>query len=197
METAQRFEPLPNAHHTVQTIDGVEWTVVRASKNWFVLPFLCFWLTGWTVGGGSAIFALLDGKTADRVFLSIWLVGWAFGWLFASSWILWQLGGRTLVAVTEGALIHQWLMPFISREKRYDATQVRNLRSGDGGGFFGRGFASMRQAPPFFPSMMGGSVKFDYGARTIQLLPGVDEAEGRMIAERLARNLPRTAAATA
>jgi hypothetical protein len=108
---------------------------------------------------------------------------------------MWQIGGRSMVAIAEGALIHGWRMPFLSREKRYDAAQIRNLRSGDTSGLFGWG-RSMGDVPPFMPSMASGSVKFDYGARTVQLFPGLDESEGRMIVDRLASKLPLSVAAT-
>lgn len=50
--------------------------------------------------------------------------------------------------------------------------------------------------PPFFP-MTPGSVQFDYGGRTINAMPGLDEAEGNMIAEWLAKRLPAGASGTA
>ncbi len=194
MDSAPRFEPISNARHRTELVQGIEWTAVRARKNWFALPFLCFWLTGWTLGGGAAFYALFIGETGERLFLALWLVGWAFGWVFAAGSILWQVGGRSMVAVAEGALIHAWRMPFLSREKRYDMAQIRNLRSGDTSSLFGWG-RSMGDVPPFMPSMASGSVKFDYGARTVQLFPGLDESEGRMIVDRLASRLPPSAAA--
>lgn len=194
MVSQHRFEPISNARHTNELINGVEWTVVRARRNWFVLLFLCFWLTCWTLGGGAASYALFTGKIGERVFIALWLVGWAFGWVFAAGSIMWQIGGRTMVAVAEGALIHRWGMPLMSRDKRYDAAQIRNLRPGDTSGMFGWG-RSMGDYAPFMPNMASGSVKFDYGARTVQLFPGLDESEGRMIVERIASKLPLSALA--
>lgn len=194
MEGTSRFVPISKARHRTELVSGIEWTVVRARKNWFALPFLCFWLTGWTLGGGAAIYGLITGQMGERLFLALWLIGWALGWLFAATSILWQIGGRSMVAVTEGALVHAWHMPFFSREKHYDGGEIRNLRSGDTGGFFRWG-GSMGDAPPFLPSLASGSVKFDYGARTVQLFPGLDEAEGVAIVARLAPRLPATAVA--
>ena len=55
--------------------------------------------------------------------------------------------------------------------------------------FSGFGRWSPRAAyPPWFGNP--GSVQFDYGARTVRVLPGLDEAEGRMVAEWLAKRLP-------
>lgn len=191
MDAPNRFEPLPGARHRIELRDGTEWVVVKAARNWFVLPFLALWLTGWSAGGVAAIYAFAQGE--QRAFLAVWLVMWAIGWLFAAATVLWQIGGRTRVGVSRGALVHAWSMPLIAKERRYDATQVRHLRAaGSPWSAMFRGF-SRSPYPPFLP-FTGGSVAFDYGARTIRLLPEVDEAEGRMIAEWLTHRLPRTAA---
>jgi hypothetical protein len=52
------------------------------------------------------------------------------------------------------------------------------------------GFGRMGRAayPPWFGNP--GSVQFDYGARAVRVLPGLDEAAGRMVAEWLATRLP-------
>ncbi len=57
----------------------------------------------------------------------------------------------------------------------------RNSRAG-----FGRW--SRTAYPPWIGNP--GSVQFDYGARTVRVLPGLDEAEGRMAADWLAQRLP-------
>jgi hypothetical protein len=48
---------------------------------------------------------------------------------------------------------------------------------------------------PFTRMDRTGSVKFDYGARTIYLAPGLEDAEGAMIVDRLATQLPASARA--
>lgn len=47
----------------------------------------------------------------------------------------------------------------------------------------------VRRTAPWFGN--AGSVQFDYGACTVRLLPGHDEAEGRMVAEWLEKRLPQ------
>lgn len=189
MDSSSRFEPISQPRHKIEFIDGREWVVVRAKRNWFILPFYSFWLVLWTLGGFAALRGLFTGDFGSRGFLSLWLVGWAFGWLYAAGTILWQIAGRSRVAIGEGALIHVWQMPLFAREKRYALAEVRNIRSADTGNFFGWG-RSMTDVPPFFPGSRAGSVKFDYGARTVSLFPGLDEPEGKMIADRLQRSLP-------
>jgi hypothetical protein len=185
MREGATFEPIPGARHRVETIDGVEWIVARASRNWFVLLFLGFWLTLWTFGGLAAMAAAASG---EEPVVFVWLVFWAAAWVFVAATVGWQLAGRTLVSVNGGALAYRWTMPVVTRTRRYDPAQVRHLRAASVALPFGN--AWMRSAYPPFLNGAAGSVQFDYGARTIRLMPGLDEAEGRMVVEWLARRLP-------
>jgi hypothetical protein len=100
------------------------------------------------------------------------------------------------VNVQGGALVTRWQMPFVSRTKRYDASQVRHLRAAslawrcplDSSASAGFPRWSRAAYPPWLGN--AGSVQFDYGARTVRVLPGLDEAEGRMVAEWLGKRLP-------
>lgn len=191
MASAPGFEPLPSARYSVETIEGVQWIVARAARNWFVLPFIAVWLTFWTFGGVAAMTQSANDPSA-RAFLVVWLVFWAVGWAFAASMVGWQLAGRSMVTVDAGALVTRWQMPFVSRTKRYEASQVRHLRAASlAWPFAGFGRWPRSAYPPWFGNP--GSVQFDYGARTVRVLPGLDEAEGRMVAEWLAKRLPQGA----
>jgi hypothetical protein len=188
MASAPGFEPLPSARYSVETIDGVPWVVARAARNWFVLLFIGFWLTMWTIGGLVAMTQAATDPSA-RGFLLVWLVFWAVGWLWAASTVGWQIAGRSMVSVEAGALVTRWQMPLVGRTKRYGPAQVRHLRAATLAWPFA-GFGRWHRAayPPWFGNP--GSVQFDYGARTVRVLPGLDEAEGRMVAEWLAKRLP-------
>jgi len=192
MGVERDFEPVAGTRHRVELVDGAEWVVARARRNWFVLLFVAVWLTGWTFGGISAVTDLVSHRQGGP-FLVVWLIGWAFGWLFAASTIGWQLAGRTEASVHGGALVYRLTMPLFTRTRRYDARQVRRLRPATQPALpvaFGGGMRDTH--PPLFGGAPG-SVQFDYGARTVRLLPGLDEAEGRMVAEWLGRRLPREA----
>ena len=126
MSNTGPFEPLPEARFKVQFVDGIEWVTVRASRNWFIIPFFCIWLTMWTFGGVAAVSQLVFGEA--QLFVALWLVVWAAGWLLAASWLGWQLAGKLRLAMQDQTMIYQWVMPFVSKTKRYDAYQVRNLR---------------------------------------------------------------------
>lgn len=160
---------------------------IPARKFWFGLVFLCFWLTGWTFGGLGAMANL---HTSDGPFLAIWLVFWAVGWIFAATSILWQFTGSEVIRVDAGQLIHGWRMLGFSRERAYPLTHIRHMRIHNSMPFsfaFNRGWGG-----PFMTRRMG-CIAFDYGASTIRMGQSIDEAEGRMIVERLTPLLPEGA----
>jgi hypothetical protein len=98
--------------------------------------------------------------------------------------------------VNAGTLVTRWQMPLVGRTKRYDAGQVRHLRAATlAWPFAGFGRWNRAAYPPWFAN--AGSVQFDYGARTVRVLPGLDEAEGRMVAgsEAVRRTMAGEAAA--
>lgn len=179
---AVKEAPLRPARFIVE--GGVRQPEIRipARKFWFGLVFLCFWLTLWTLGGIAAVTALF---TTPEPFIAVWLVFWAVGWVFAVSTILWQFTGSEVIRVDSGQLVHGWRMTGFSRERAYPLSQVRHMRINATTPFtFGRGWGS-----PFMTQRMG-CIAFDYGAATIRMGQGIDEAEGRMIVERLAPLLP-------
>ena len=53
---------------------------------------------------------------------------------------------------------------------------------------------ALRWNIPFLPSAEG-ALQFNYGARTIRLATGLDEAEGQLIVDRIKRSLPQSALA--
>jgi hypothetical protein len=54
-------------------------------------------------------------------------------------------------------------------------------------------FARFQFSLPFLMRTRSGAIKFSYGGRTVYAAQGLDEAEGRMVVERLLRHLPRGA----
>jgi hypothetical protein len=196
MSSPPRFEPVPGARHRIEMIDGTEWITVDAACNWFVLLFLSVWLIGWTFGGITAMTQMVGAEGGPRLFLLVWLVLWAFGWIMAASTLAWQIGGKTRIGVMAGitgaALVYHLSMPLFARAKHYDVIQVRRLRTADSPLASLFGGIGRSPFPPFLPGtgINGGTIAFDYGARTVRLLPEIDEAEAGMVVEWLARRLP-------
>jgi hypothetical protein len=91
--------------------------------------------------------------------------------------------GRERVEITDTSLTH-WFEPIPWRRRRgYDLGHVRRLRAS----------ATLRLSNDLYHS---GALAFDYGARTIRLGTGIDEAEASMLIDVIARRFPQLAPAT-
>jgi len=178
-----RYEPIGRERFTVEQTARGEVVRVKAPRQIFVMLFLPFWLVMWTLGGGAAIYTLL---THFQVFLLFWLCGWAAGWIAAAGTLLWMFAGSETISVvgSDIEIGHQALG--LSRHWLYQGSQIRNLSVAAQPAWPFR----FRWQVPFVRAAQNGSVKFDYGPRTIFAAPGLDEGEARMIVERLARKLP-------
>lgn len=178
------------ARFTVERGGGDEWLRVPARRNWFVLLFVAVWLTMWTAGGAAAVGALF---TRFEPFLLVWLGFWALGWLFAVATVAWQLGGAELIGIDATEVHHRVTMPGYGSTRVYRRDAVHAAAPNAVAGMWGFGFFQPSYPPLFnFPF---GSVKFRYGARTIYLAAGLDEAEGALIAEWMNARLAQGAAA--
>lgn len=173
-----------DGRHNIEWVDGVEQIRLPMRRNWFVLLFLCVWLTGWTVGGFAAVVALVQ---THEPFLALWLCGWALGWVFAASTIVTQIWGAEIIRASPmGVEVSKGGGPF-RRTWRYRADAIRHLRSFEPASDL---FGMRSMQTPIWIRNKVGAVKFDYGADTIFLAAGVDEPEGRQIAQWLAARLP-------
>jgi hypothetical protein len=107
------------------------------------------------------------------IFLGIWLCGWFAG---ESSTLLWQVAGREIISVNSLSLIHRVEALGIGRSRSVSVNAFQGYeRWGRTGLPFGVGGA--------------GSLVFDYGARTIRMLPGLDEAEAKMLVKEFSTRL--------
>lgn len=181
-----RYEEPKSARFSIERDDGVEVIRIPAAKNWLALLFLIFWLTIWTLGGGVAAWQAV--RTFEP-FLFVWLVFWAAGWIFAASTIAWQLTGSETLRVANGDLIYGYRLAGISRERAYRGNLIRALSASAGAPFW----MTFRFAyPPFLPQQWG-AIKFRYGGRSVQLLQGLDEAEGEALVDALGKKMPASA----
>lgn len=173
-----------SARRRIESVDGVERIRIPMRRNWFVMIFLAFWLTGWTVGGIAAMTALF---THFEPFLVVWLCGWAAGWGFAASTILFQICGAETISAHGGDLeVRSGASPLV-RTWRYRGNAIRNLQSAAP---TSDPFGMRHMQTPFWIRPRSGAVRFDYGAETVYLANGVDEPEGREVVAWLAKRLP-------
>jgi len=183
---AGRYEAVKPPRFEIEQGLGGERIRIRARRNLFPLLFLPVWLAFWTVGGVTAAAQFM--RTGEA-FLAIWLVAWAAGELgvaFALGWMLW---GVELIGVTGGDLQIEQRLLGLTRSRLYRGRDIRNLSASEAPPFR----AQAQLQIPFLTGNRWGAVKFGYGGRTIRFAQGLDEAEGRLIVERLLRHLPAEA----
>jgi hypothetical protein len=186
---AKRYEETGRPRFAIESVDGAEQIRIKARRSWLVLGFLLVWITAWSFGGAAAA-----GQALMRfdLFLMVWLVFWAFGWIFVAITIAWQLAGAETLRVVGGDLEIGHSVFGLARRRLFRGSEIRRLSVETGGADI---FSQMHGIyPPFLSRVKSGSVKFDYGARTIRAASGLDEAEARLIVDHLRRRLPLIAA---
>ncbi len=174
---------------TVESTSEGLCAVLPARRNWFVVLFLCAWLVGWVFGEVTAIHQLLSpSENSPRLFMLAWLVGWTLGGAFALAAVLWQLAGREVISVSAATLMHRVEAFGLGWSRAYKASEVKALRATE---YASNPFTSQAA---WFPPVTGsgfGPVAFDYGARTLRLGAALEEAEAKLLVEKLAARLPR------
>lgn len=170
------------ARHRVEIVDGREQLTIPFRRNWFAMLFLPLWLCGWLFGELGAITEI---SRSFQPFLALWLCVWTIGGAFAVAMWVAQFGGERLRVANRDLEVSVGVGP-VRRTWRYRGKAIENLMAwapdDDAFGF-------RRNQRPFWLRPRSGAVKFDYGADSIFLATGVDEPEGRMIVDWLARRL--------
>jgi hypothetical protein len=159
---------------------------IPSRKNWFIIIFLGVWLGGWVMGESFALGSLFlsDVPLFANGFILVWLTAWTIGGFFAITIFFWQLVGKEVIAIDNQILtISKYIFHF-HRGKNYDIKYINNLEinSQTMNYMFGANYANN------FFGMTGGSLKFDYGMKTIKFAGSIDEAEARMILENFKQN---------
>ena len=154
---------------------------IQGERSALIIGFLLFWLTGWSIGGGFAIRALVLGLTigppgmgSASSFLLKWLLFWLVGLLLFGYQLIWQLLGKEVVTLTGDVLRIRQQMGPLGITQNYDVQHVHYLRT----------------QPDEWPTSLDkaqrgewadGSVLFDYGAKTIRFGKMLREAEAKRI----------------
>lgn len=140
--------------------------------------FLLVWLVGWFVGLLTAGGFLMSGSfpLPAMLFIGVWLTAWTAGGGFALFVVLWQFFGREIIEMQQGLMTIRYKLGPFKRSKTYDLQHVRNVavspkrqinakvRPGRSREVWGLG---------------GGSIKFDYGMKTLYCGRSIEEAEAR------------------
>ena len=186
MDILLSYKPVAKARFDVERTPDGERIRIKARRQIFAMLFLPVWLTGWTFAGAAVIWQL---ATRFQPFLVLWLCGWAVGWFAVSATLIWMFTGSETLRAVGGDLEYSHHALGLSRHWLYQGTQIRKLRVANQPAWASR--FSFRV--PFLNVSHMGSIKFDYGPRTIFVMQGLDDAEGQMIIDLLRKRLPTTA----
>jgi hypothetical protein len=175
-----RVAPPERRSSTVETPEGLV-VSIPVRRNILVILLLSAWLTGWAFAEVSLARELFLGRDdAPSLFLGAGLIAWTIGGGLALYGWCWMLKGREVLVLRSDALVSRRAVWALGRTKEYDVQHVKNLR------------VAPLSWSPYDPSgamqfwgMAGGPIAFDYGAQTVRMAIGVDEAEARVIVKEL------------
>jgi len=151
--------------------------VVPAKRVWFAMVFWALW--------AGLVFTFVEGDLlGERQQEDSAVVGTLIGVLFLGIAcflvlaILWMLLGREEAEAGDGRLVLRRILGPLRRERVFDAARVTELRSEPTRSWLSGNFSD-------FGVIGGGSVAFDYGARTHRFAAALEEAEAKQIARRI------------
>ncbi|QHS54823.1 hypothetical protein GWR56_04405 [Mucilaginibacter sp. 14171R-50] len=161
--------------------DKVE-IIIPSKKRMFLVLFFCVWLCGWVFGEATAI-AEVSKSGTDNLFMMVWLAGWTVGGFFAmySLWVM--VAGKEFIEVGQGVIAVKNQALFFMPEKVYDLKEVKNIRIEEPQEEKNYGFGHKNVFNPNLTNM--GTIRFDYGMKTIKFGNGIDEAEAKYIVDKL------------
>ena len=151
---------------------------IPPKRNWFIILFMGFWLCMWAIGEIMVPLQFLKGEIrgVTEIFVLGWLGAWTVGGVFAIYLWLWNLMGRQIITIQGHTLTTRRDIGGYGFDKKYDLTQVRDLRVNAKGSNAWDYSGSLE-----FLGLGGGLVAFDYGTKTYRLGAGLDEAEAKLV----------------
>jgi hypothetical protein len=175
---------------TDDEIGGLRITI-PVRRNWFMIFFfslwLCFWAAAEVIVPADAIAGRPFGQGkmvpgSMLLFLLAWFTLWTLGGLMVLYALLWNLAGREVISLTDGALVVRRELGVLQRARAFDLAGVRNLR-----------YSPVVHNPFSFSGswgwqlqlmgLSGGSIAFDHGGKTHRFGNSLTEIEAaRLIA---------------
>jgi len=171
-----------------QTSNGYQITI-PAKKHMPVIAFLSLWLVAWFIGlnfvGGSFVKDFFNngnsGLEFDRLFQVIWLIGWTLGGLFVIKTLSWYLIGKEIIVIDREQISIARKNDIFFRNKIFDLREVKNFHIEEEP--FEFVFWGRRNDLSLFKNR--GTIRFEYGFKTIKFANDMDQAEASYILETL------------
>ncbi|TFF40357.1 hypothetical protein [Mucilaginibacter psychrotolerans] len=155
--------------------------IIPGKKNYFILLFFCVWLVGWFFGETSAM-GMFGHQGAIDLFMIVWLTGWTIGGVFVVCTILFMLLGKEIIQSGQGTITIRNKALFFLSPKVYDLNEVKHVRAAEEFSMY-NSFQFGRRRSGLMSNFNSGTIKFDYGLKTVKFGNDLDEAEARHIIE--------------
>lgn len=157
---------------------------IPTKKNWFIIAFFCVWISMWFFGETSVSGGIFSANPGGvDAFEIVWLCGWTIGGLFAIRTIIWNLFGKEIITIGQGALNIDKKGAIFYKAKSYDLREVKNFRAEEES--YGYNRFGGRSDNSLFNLDKKGTIRFDYGMKTIKFGDGLDEAEANYLLQKL------------
>jgi len=164
-----------------EDINRLEITI-PAARIWIAIIFLSFWMGGWLFGEVTVIGILWKQDTPlfANAFLLFWLLCWTLGGAFVIFVIANMIAGKEIISLERGELrIYRGVFG-LGRRRTFDCGEIKNLQLNPE--MYGRPMLTQMRSIYKFNS---GTMKFDYGMKTVKFAAGIDEAEARFLFEKI------------
>ena len=175
---------IPYAGRAIITdnLDKVE-IVIPGKRNYFILLFFSAWMVGWFFGETSALKQVGNNGAID-LFMIAWLTAWTLGGIFVVSNMIFILLSKEIIEAGQGTISIRNSAAFFLPAKVYDLIEVKHIRASEEFSIY-NSFQFGRKQRGVLSNFNSGTVKFDYGLKTVKFGNDLDEAEARYIIERL------------
>ena len=178
-------EPLARGRARIERrADGLRIEIPTKRDRWLI-TLIALWLS---IMAAAAVTSSEDWEAGTYVL-------WGGVCAFILTLVAWLLAGREVVTVTQRELVLWRGLGRLGRERRFRRERIERLRPEPYEGMFS--LAQILRGPLDQYGLTGGTIVFDYGARTHRFGSKLDDAETRQLVELIGRELGSTRRAAA
>ncbi|WP_067141272.1 hypothetical protein [Oceanivirga salmonicida] len=166
----------------IREYDDILEIKIPSRKKIFEIIFILFLVILWLIVEIFALSSFFSNSYSDlfaKNSISVKLPSWTVGGVFIIYISIYKLFGYELITVENGNLKISKKAGLINRKREYKIIEIKNM-------------AIIQNTLPYndedFIPFENQKIKFDYGMKTIKFASDIDEAEAKMILEKLKRN---------
>lgn len=161
---------------------------VPAKKHLPIVIIFSLWLVGWILSIISVsslledFYDTINGSLGiEGMFIMVWLAFWIAGGLFVMKTLIWYLIGQEIIIIDHEQISIARKNDLLFKQKIYDLREAKRFHVEEEP--FEFVFWGRRNDLGVFRNR--GTIRFDYGLKTIKFANDMDEAEAKHILEKL------------